>query len=217
MLLYDAVSSKLCQSVACEPWTTFLNHWHSSREIYYSTPFRTNELHAHKKRHPEKTMHHICFPPPNFWKLSYAAPTFNSLVVSTAAGYRLDDNAIGIRVRVGSRIISSPRHPYRLWGLSHQWVPGILSPGVKQQGHEADHSPLASAEVKKTWVCKSTPPYAFMVGWLVYSCCSHLEHRTSMKRFFSLQFINLRHSVRLLGRVINPSQDRYLTQTQAVL
>jgi hypothetical protein len=49
---------------------------------------------------------------------------------------------------------------------------------------------------------------------LVYSCCSHLEHRTSVKRFVSLQFLNLRHSVGLLGRVTSPSQGRYLTQTQ---
>jgi hypothetical protein len=38
------------------------------------------------------------------------------------------------------------------------WVPGALSPGVKQPGHEADHlSPAHSAEVKKTWVYTSTP------------------------------------------------------------
>jgi hypothetical protein len=30
-----------------------------------------------------------------------------------------------------------------------QWVPGALSPGVKRPGREADHSPPASAEVKK--------------------------------------------------------------------
>jgi hypothetical protein len=29
-----------------------------------------------------------------------------------------------------------------------QWVPGALSPGVKQKGREADRSPLTSAEVK---------------------------------------------------------------------
>jgi hypothetical protein len=51
------------------------------------------------------------------------------------------------------------------------------------------------------------------LDWLVYSCCSHLEHRTSLKRFASLQFLNLRHSAGLLGRVISPSQSRYLTQT----
>jgi hypothetical protein len=39
---------------------------------------------------------------------------------------------------------------------------GVLSPGVKRQGREADHSPPASAEVKKMWIYTSTPPYAFM-------------------------------------------------------
>jgi hypothetical protein len=49
---------------------------------------------------------------------------------------------------------------------------------------------------------------------VVYSCCSHLEHGASVKRFVSLQFLNLRHSEGLLGRVISPSQGRYQTQTQ---
>jgi hypothetical protein len=53
-----------------------------------------------------------------------------------------------------------------------------------------------------------------MNGWFVYSCCSHLEHRASMKCFASLQFLNLRHSVGLLARVISLSQGHYLTQTQ---
>jgi hypothetical protein len=30
-----------------------------------------------------------------------------------------------------------------------QWVPGALSLGVKQPGHEADHSPPSSAKVKE--------------------------------------------------------------------
>jgi hypothetical protein len=51
-----------------------------------------------------------------------------------------------------------------------------------------------------------------VVGWFVYSCCSHLDLRTSVKRFISLQFLNLRHSVGLLGRAISPSQGRYLTR-----
>jgi hypothetical protein len=33
-----------------------------------------------------------------------------------------------------------------------QWVPRALSPGLKRQGHEADHSPPTSAKVKKTFV-----------------------------------------------------------------
>jgi hypothetical protein len=36
----------------------------------------------------------------------------------------------------------------------------------------------------------------------------------SVKRFVSLPFLNLRHSVGVLGRVISPSQSRYLTQNK---
>jgi hypothetical protein len=43
-----------------------------------------------------------------------------------------------------------------------QWVPGVLSLGVKQPGHEADQSPPKSAKVKKMWIYTSNPPYAFM-------------------------------------------------------
>jgi hypothetical protein len=35
---------------------------------------------------------------------------------------------------------------------------GALSPGVKRAGHEADHSPSSSGEVKKCWSHTSTPP-----------------------------------------------------------
>jgi hypothetical protein len=41
-----------------------------------------------------------------------------------------------------------------------------------------------------------------------------LEHRASVKRFVSLQFLNLRQSGGFLGREISPSQGRYVTQTQ---
>jgi hypothetical protein len=37
-----------------------------------------------------------------------------------------------------------------------------LSPGIKRQGREADHSPPTNAKFKKTWVYPSTPLYAFM-------------------------------------------------------
>jgi hypothetical protein len=49
------------------------------------------------------------------------------------------------------------------------------------------------------------------------SCFSHLEHRASVKRFVSLQFLNLRQSVGLLGKGISQTQGHYLhrrTQTQ---
>jgi hypothetical protein len=39
-----------------------------------------------------------------------------------------------------------------------QWVLGALSLVVKQLGHEVDHSPPSSAEVKNAWSYTSTPP-----------------------------------------------------------
>jgi hypothetical protein len=41
-------------------------------------------------------------------------------------------------------------------------VTGALSPPVKQPGLEADHSPPTRAEIKKSRIYTSTPPYAFM-------------------------------------------------------
>jgi hypothetical protein len=38
-----------------------------------------------------------------------------------------------------------------------KWVSGSVSPGVKRQGREDDHSPTASADVKKMWIYSSTP------------------------------------------------------------
>jgi hypothetical protein len=35
------------------------------------------------------------------------------------------------------------------------------SPGVERQRRETDHSPPASAEVKKMWIYTTTPPYVF--------------------------------------------------------
>jgi hypothetical protein len=40
-----------------------------------------------------------------------------------------------------------------------------------------------------------------------------LGHRTCVKRFVSLQFLDLRLSVGLLGRGISPTQGRYLRRT----
>jgi hypothetical protein len=52
-----------------------------------------------------------------------------------------------------------------------------------------------------------------LVAWFIPVAPSS-EHRASVKRSVSLQFLNLRHSAGLLGLVISPSQGRYLTQTQ---
>jgi hypothetical protein len=81
-------------------------------------------------------------------------------VVGIETGYRLDNRGVGVRVQVGSRIFFSPRRPDRLWGqpsfLSKR-VLGAISPEVKRPGREPDHSPPASAEVKKIWAYTSTP------------------------------------------------------------
>jgi hypothetical protein len=77
-------------------------------------------------------------------------------------GYGLDDRGAGLRVPVGSRILSSPHRPDRLWGSPTQGVPGTISPEVKLPGREADHSLPASAEVKQMWTYTSTPPYTIM-------------------------------------------------------
>jgi hypothetical protein len=49
-----------------------------------------------------------------------------------------------------------------------QWVRGGgVSPGLKRLWREADNSPPTSAQVKKTWIYTSTPPYVFMAWCLV--------------------------------------------------
>jgi hypothetical protein len=84
-------------------------------------------------------------------------------VVGIATSYELDDRRVGVRVPVGPRIFSTSSKPaLRSTQPPIQWVPGALLPGVKRQGRDADHSPPASAQVKKMWIYISTPPYAFM-------------------------------------------------------
>jgi hypothetical protein len=39
---------------------------------------------------------------------------------------------------------------------SIQWLPGAVTPGLKQPEREVDHSPPFSAEVKKAWSYTST-------------------------------------------------------------
>jgi hypothetical protein len=39
-----------------------------------------------------------------------------------------------------------------------EWVPGVLSMGVKRPWRESDHSSPSSAEVKNAWTYTSTTP-----------------------------------------------------------
>jgi hypothetical protein len=60
---------------------------------------------------------------------------------------------------ISSRLVLGHTHP------PIQWVP--WAPGVKQPGRKADHLPPTSAEVKKTWIYTSNPPYALMALCLI--------------------------------------------------
>jgi len=51
-----------------------------------------------------------------------------------------------------------------------QWLPGLLTSGVKRPGREADHSPPSSAEIKIEWSYISTPLYVFMAWCLIEKC-----------------------------------------------
>jgi hypothetical protein len=85
--------------------------------------------------------------------------------VSIATCYGLDDRRIGVRVPVGSRIFTSSisQTGSGVHTTSYTIGTGESFPEVKRPRHEADHSPPASAEVKKMWMYTSTPPYVFMV------------------------------------------------------
>jgi hypothetical protein len=48
-----------------------------------------------------------------------------------------------------------------------KWVPQALSLGVQRPGHESDHSPPSSAEVKNAWSIPPLLQYVFMAWCLV--------------------------------------------------
>jgi hypothetical protein len=54
-----------------------------------------------------------------------------------------------------------------------QWVPGVLSLGVKQPARQADNLPLSSAEIKDAWSYASTPQYTFM-AWCSVKAQAHI-------------------------------------------
>jgi hypothetical protein len=71
-----------------------------------------------------------------------------------ATGYGLDGRDVGARVPVEDfcalHVVQTDSGAFQ---PSIQWVPW-----VKLMGREVDHSPPPSAEVKNTWIYKSTHP-----------------------------------------------------------
>jgi hypothetical protein len=91
-------------------------------------------------------------------------------VVGIATGYGLDDlrGRSSIPGRVKTFLFPKSSRP--ALGSTQppiQWVPCTLSPVVKWPGREVDHSPPASAEVKKMWIYTSNPSYALMAQCLI--------------------------------------------------
>jgi hypothetical protein len=84
--------------------------------------------------------------------------------VSIVTGYRLDNQGVRFKSQWCQEL--SPLHIVQtgsgVHSTSYPMGTGALSPGVKRQGLEADHSLPTSAEVKKMWIYAFTPPYTFM-------------------------------------------------------
>jgi hypothetical protein len=83
--------------------------------------------------------------------------------VGIAMGYRLDDPG---SIPNSARFFFSPQRPDQLWGppslLSNGYRGGEISSGVKRQGHEANHSPRSTAEVKNGG---AIPPLPHISSW----------------------------------------------------
>jgi hypothetical protein len=90
---------------------------------------------------------------------------FNDTVLSVSVGiattYGLDDQGIGVPSPGGSKNFHFSMLSRPVLGSTER-VARALSLGVKRPRPEADHSPPASAAVKKTWIYISTPLYAFV-------------------------------------------------------
>jgi hypothetical protein len=77
------------------------------------------------------------------------------------------------RLRTGRSRFSSQQGPSR---PGQHWCPptllssgyrGALTPGIKQKGREADHSPASSDKVKNAWSYTSTPPNVYIAWCLI--------------------------------------------------
>jgi hypothetical protein len=75
---------------------------------------------------------------------------------------RLQAGCLGVRILAEARDFSPATQALGPIKLRIQWLPGALSPEIKQPWHEADHPPLSSAKVKNVSSYNSRHPNAFM-------------------------------------------------------
>jgi hypothetical protein len=67
---------------------------------------------------------------------------------------------------------------------SIQWIPGVLTPGAKRPGLEADHTPPPSAEVKMRGAIPLLPQYVFTTSYFV-------KHKDSFTFIFTFTFTSI--------------------------
>jgi hypothetical protein len=92
-------------------------------------------------------------------------PYIRDSAVSITTGYGLDDQGVGSSSPAGGKnfhFSMSTRPALGVHPASYPIGTGGSFPGVKRPGPEADKSPPTSTEIKKIWICTSTPPYDFM-------------------------------------------------------
>jgi hypothetical protein len=82
--------------------------------------------------------------------------------VSVATGYGLGDGGRSSRPGRVKNILHVAQTGSGVHPTSQPMDNSGTSPGIKRPGREADHSPPASAEVKKMLIYTSTPPYALI-------------------------------------------------------
>jgi hypothetical protein len=116
--------------------------------------------------HPEDVVHYNHRPEYfSNWFYWFWACLRLSKYPGRCTGQTMTRRGVGIRVPVEARLFLLPalfRPALGSTQPSIQWVPRVLSLGVKLPGRGADHSPPTSVEVKKMWIYTSTLTYAFM-------------------------------------------------------
>jgi hypothetical protein len=121
----------------------------------------------------------------NYIYISYCGQ-WAGLAQYYSAGLRAEWSRIWVTVGAGNFLFTTTSRP--ALGPTQppiEWVPGAHSLGVKRPGHEADHSPPSSAEVKERVEPSSTSRYSF-VAW----CSVKKRHRNNFTFTFYLSVAN---------------------------